>query len=277
VELTVDVSTTPPPPQVPVDLPFASFRQEAIPLRQQHKKLPEERQERRQKRAQNPKRRSQPTTKYSPQPTTCRHCNENFSSRNALFRHLKLCKKSRSRASSVASKWSAPSTCRVSRASSVSSSLSSTSLVSSSSNVSRASTTSTASSASSVASIEKVQLKILSQLYAIRSQDLSFLRKNDPLHGSPQNRQLRKTTAASPTKSSATQSTADRPPVEPYTPEAQEPTVDVPEVEPVVSIPVPVESSAPRALESTVDAPGVVPVEPTLLKLSTLELSQSTL
>jgi hypothetical protein len=107
----------------------------------------------------------------------------------------------------------------------------------------------------------------------------------------PENRQLRKSTAATPSKSTATQidsyftskslvtqSTTDRPsPVEPYTPEAQEPTVDVPEVKPVVSIPVPVESSAPRALESTVDAPGVVPVEPTVLKLSTLELSQSTL
>jgi len=82
-------------------------------------------------------------------------------------------------------------------------------------------------STSSIALIKKIQLKILSQLYAIRSQDLSFLRKNDPLYGSPQNRQLRKTTAASPIKSSATWSTADRAP--------------------------PVESSAPGALDSTDD------------------------
>jgi hypothetical protein len=52
--------------------PFSSFDQEAIPLRQQHKELPEERQEQRQKQAQQQQqkraqnRRSQPTTKYSP-------------------------------------------------------------------------------------------------------------------------------------------------------------------------------------------------------------------
>jgi hypothetical protein len=38
----------------------------------------------------------------------------------------------------------------------------------------------------------------------IQSQDLSFFRKNDPLYGSSQNRQLRKSTAASPPKSAAT-------------------------------------------------------------------------
>ncbi|PMD13782.1 hypothetical protein NA56DRAFT_694504 [Hyaloscypha hepaticicola] len=38
----------------------------------------------------------------------------------------------------------------------------------------------------------------------MQSQNLSFLRKNDPLYGSPQNRQLRKSTAASPPKSAAT-------------------------------------------------------------------------
>jgi hypothetical protein len=41
-ELTIDVSTTLPPA-----LPFASFRQESIPLHLQHKELLEERQERR--------------------------------------------------------------------------------------------------------------------------------------------------------------------------------------------------------------------------------------
>jgi hypothetical protein len=46
-----EISTTP-PPQAPVELPFASFDQKAIPLRLQYKELPEERQERRQKRAQ---------------------------------------------------------------------------------------------------------------------------------------------------------------------------------------------------------------------------------
>jgi hypothetical protein len=77
--------------------------------------------------------------------------------------------------------------------------------------------------------------------------------------------------------------------VEPNTPKAPPvksivgSTVDVPEVELVDPVPVPVESSAPGALDSiagtpeTIDAPGVIPVEPTLLKLSTLELSQSTL
>jgi hypothetical protein len=58
-------------------------------------------------------------------------------------------------------------------------------------------------STSSIASIEKVQLQILGQLYAIRSQDLSFFHKNDPLYGSPQNQQLRKSTATSPPKSTA--------------------------------------------------------------------------
>jgi hypothetical protein len=216
VKLTIDVSIIP-PPQVPVDLPFTLFCQEPIPLRQQYKELLEERQERlcqerqkqaqqQQKRPQN-RRRSQPTTKYSPQPTTCRHCNKNFSSRNALFRHLNLCKTSRSHAFSVSS--------RESRASLVSSSLSSTLLISSSSNVSRisltASLTSSATSASSTSAImliKKVQLKILSQLYVIRSQDLSFLHKNDPLYGLPQNRQLRKTTVTSPPKSTATVSIA---------------------------------------------------------------------
>jgi outer membrane biosynthesis protein TonB len=128
-----NVSTTPPPA-----LPFASFRQESIPLHLQYKELPKERQERRQKRAQNPKRRSQPTTKYSPQHTTCRHCNENFSSRNALFRHLKLCKSSRSRACSMVSSRSSASS--VASAPSVSS------------RVSKASSTSSASSATSVSS-----------------------------------------------------------------------------------------------------------------------------
>jgi hypothetical protein len=181
------------------------------------------------------------------------------------------------------SKSLAPSTYRVSRA---------LSLISSSSNVSRASliasSTSLASlvsSTSSIASIKKVQLKILSQLYVIRSQDLSFLHKNDPLYGLPQNRQLRKTTAASPPKSITTISTViPPPPVEPNTPEAPPvkstvgSTVNVPEVKPVDPVPVPVESSAPRALDSTVgtpetiDTPDVIPVEPTLLKLSTLEL-----
>jgi hypothetical protein len=261
-ELTVDVSTTPPPA-----LPFASFRQESIPLHLQHKELPEERQERRQKRAQNPKRRSQPTTKYSPQHTTCRHCNENFSSRNALFRHLKLCKSSRSRACSVVSSRSS--------ASSVASAPSVSSKVSRASSTSSASSATSVSSTSAITSIEKVQLKILSQLYVIRSQDLSFLRKNDPLYGLPQNRQLRKTTAASPTKSTATyrqlphplKSTATvstavpPPPVEPYTPGAQESTVDVPEAEPVESPPVTVESSAPGTLESTVDTPEALPAD----------------
>jgi hypothetical protein len=77
--------------------------------------------------------------------------------------------------------------------------------------------------------------------------------------------------------------------VEPNTPEAPlvestvGSTVNVLEVELVDPAPVPVESSAPGALDltvgtpETVDAPGVVPVEPTLLKLSTLELPQSTL
>ncbi|PMD24444.1 hypothetical protein NA56DRAFT_745855 [Hyaloscypha hepaticicola] len=85
----------------------------------------------------------------------------------------------------------------VSRASSKSS-------ASSTPRVSRASSILSASSTSSIASIEKVQFQILGQLYTIQSQDLSFLRKNDPLYGSPQNRQLRKSTAASPPKSATT-------------------------------------------------------------------------
>jgi hypothetical protein len=163
-----------------------------------------------------------------------------------LFRHLNLCKSSRSR------------TCLV--VSSRSSALSVASASSVSSRISRASSNSSAplvSSTSSIASIEKVQLRILGQLYTVRSptiqrsQDLSSLRKNDPLYGIPQNRQLRKTTAASPIKSTATyrqlphplKSTATvstavpPPPVEPNTPEAP-----------------PVESSAPGALDSTDDA-----------------------
>jgi hypothetical protein len=127
----------------PEDLPFTSFCQESIPLRLQYKKLPEERQERqerlrqeRQKQVQQqqqkrPQRRSQnqrfrePAAKYSPQPSSCRHYNENFSSKNALFRHLNLCKTSRSRASSIRvsrapSKSSASVSSRVSRASLVS-------------------------------------------------------------------------------------------------------------------------------------------------------------
>jgi hypothetical protein len=151
--------------------PFASFDQEAIPLRLQYKELPEERlqkrqerqerqkrvqqqeqnrpqnrpKERRQKRAHNPKRRPTPKSSYPPQPSTCRHCNENFSSRNALFRHLNLCKSSRSRTCSVISSRSSASS--VASAPSVSS------------RVSRASSTSSApsvSSTSSIASIKKV-------------------------------------------------------------------------------------------------------------------------
>ena len=245
-----------PPPRAPIDLPFASFRQEPIPLHLQSRELPEERKQKqiRQKQHKRPQNRPKPQeeqrqkrlrqqqqkrpqnrrnphlapkSSYPPQSSTCRHCNENFSSRNALFRHLKLCKSSRSRAPSVvSSRSSTPSvSSRVSRASSVS-------------------TTSSASSASSIASIKKIQLQIFGQLYTIRSptirrpQDLSFLRKNDPLYGLPQNRQLRKTTATLPTKSTATISTAvPPPPVEPNTPEAP-----------------PVESSAPGALDSTDDA-----------------------
>jgi hypothetical protein len=224
--LLVDASTTP-SLQAPVELPFASFRQEPIPLYLQNKELLEERQERRQKRVQNPPTAlPTPKSRYSPQSSTCRHCNENFSSRNALFRHLKLCKSSRSRASSA----------RAFRASSVTSN-SSASL---SSRISRASSTSSASSAtsvsstSSITSIEKLQLQILSQLYAIRSptirrpQDLPFSRKNDLLYGSPQKSIATKSTAVPhPPKSSATQSTTDTPPpVESYTPETLKSTVN---------------------------------------------------
>jgi hypothetical protein len=49
--------------------------------------------------------------------------------------------------------------------------------------------------------------------------------------------------------------------VESYTLEAQESTVDVPEVEPVESPPVTVESSAPGTLESTVDTPEALPAD----------------
>jgi hypothetical protein len=49
--------------------------------------------------------------------------------------------------------------------------------------------------------------------------------------------------------------------VEPYTPGAQESTVDVPEAEPVESPPVTVESSAPGTLESTVDTPEALPAD----------------
>ena len=82
-----------------VFLPFASSRQEPIPLRLQHKELPEERQERlrqecqkrQQQRPQNrPKAQPAPKSRCLPQPSTCRHCKENFGSRNALFRHLGL-------------------------------------------------------------------------------------------------------------------------------------------------------------------------------------------
>jgi hypothetical protein len=253
--------------------PFASFDQEAIPLRLQHKELPEERQERlrqerqkrvqqqqqkrpqnqpeerqerRQKRQQNrpqnrPKAQPAPKSRCLPQPSTCQRCKEDFNSRNALFRHLKLCKTSRSRASSVTSKSSASSvSSRVSRASSTASSTSSVS---------------SASSTSSIASIEKLQLQILGQLYAIRTQDLSFLRKNDPLYGSPQNRQLRKSTAASPPKSTATYRQLSHPQnrqlrkstavTTPQKPSVTQSTTDTPS---------PVESNTPEAPESTVNA-----------------------
>ncbi|PMD12120.1 hypothetical protein NA56DRAFT_38128 [Hyaloscypha hepaticicola] len=91
--LLVDALITP-PPQAPIDLPFASFRQESIPLHLQYKELPEERQQRlrqQQKRPQNrPKAQPAPKSRCLPQPSTCRHCKENFGSRNALFRHLGL-------------------------------------------------------------------------------------------------------------------------------------------------------------------------------------------
>jgi hypothetical protein len=117
-----------------------------------------------------------------------------------------------------------------------------------------------------------------------------FLHKNDPLYGLSQNRQLRKTTATLPPKSIATISIAILPPpVEPNIPEAPPVesivglTINILKVKPVNPVPIPVESSTPGALDltagtpETIDAPGVIPVEPTLLKLSTLELSQSTL
>jgi hypothetical protein len=145
-------------------LPFASFAQEAIPLNQQYKELPEERQKRlrqeqlrQQKRAHSPPRPAVNTKprpskpRYPPQPSKCRLCKSHFDSKNALFRHLEHCKTSqlapRSRASSVASRSSASSA---------------------SSRVSRASSASSTSSAATIASIEKVQLQILSQLHAVQ-------------------------------------------------------------------------------------------------------------
>jgi len=85
-------------------LPFASFSQEAIPLHLQSRQLPEERQQKRPQYQSKP----QPTVKprYPPQPSNCRHCKEDFNSRNALFRHLELCKTSRSQASLVSSSTS---------------------------------------------------------------------------------------------------------------------------------------------------------------------------
>jgi hypothetical protein len=132
--------------------------------------------------------------------------------------------------------------------SSRSSALSVTSALYVSSRVSTASSTaslaSSVSSTSLIASIKQIQLRILGQLYTIRSptirrsQDLSSLYKNDPLYRIPQNRQLRKTIAASLTKSTATVSTAILPsPVEPNTSKAP-----------------PVESSALGALDSIDDA-----------------------
>lgn len=201
MESTVDIT------KAPVDLPFASFRQEPIPLYLQAKELPEERQQRldqqHQKRARNlpeerrlrlrqqetrPQNRPKPqrTTKtYAPQPSSCRLCQENFNSRNALFRHLTLCKTSRSQASSISrSRASSTSSTTSSRACSVSSK-------SSASRVSRASSTalkSSVSSTSSIASIEKAQLRILSQLYALRSQNLLFFTTQfrNALPGPPQ-------------------------------------------------------------------------------------------
>jgi hypothetical protein len=101
-----------------------------------------------------------------------------------------------------------------------------------------------------------------------------FLYKNDPLYRSPQNQQLHKTTIASLIKSLITQSIANKAPlVEPYTLEAQEPTINVLEVKLVISILILVKSNALRALESIIDTLGIILMEPTVLKLSTLELS----
>ena len=158
VWITIDGNTRPPPKA----LTFASFRQEPIPLHEQFKEQPEERQKKVQEQAQltastksrdprpTSKPQSKPQPKYPPQPSECRHCQEHFDSKNALFRHLEYCKTSR-----LTSRSTSQSTSRLS-------SRSRASLVSSSPR-------STASSASSVASIESVQLQILGQLHAIQT------------------------------------------------------------------------------------------------------------
>ena len=131
-----------PPPKAPV---FASFCQEPIPLHEQYKELPKERQ----KQAQNQLKR-QPTNhlakkapRYPPQPSDCRHCQEHFDSKNALFRYLKLCKTTR----------------LTSRSTSLTRLLSPSLLI-------RLSTLIT-SFALLIASIKNVQLQILGQLHAI--------------------------------------------------------------------------------------------------------------
>lgn len=215
-KLTVDAPSTPAPrappiestvddvTKAPIDLPFASFRQEPIALHLQTKELLEERQQRlgqqHQKRARNQpeERRKRPQNRpkpqrtsgpepipkraYQPQPSTCRRCQENFNSRNVLFRHLKLCKTSRSRASSVSrvSRASSTSSTTSSRAYSVTSKSSASSVSSKVSRASSKSSVSSVSSTSSIASIEKAQLRILGQLYTLRSQNLPFLRRNNP-------------------------------------------------------------------------------------------------
>jgi len=143
---TVD-SNTRPPPKAPI---FVSFCQEPIPLHEQFKEQLNERQKKPQEQdlqkkkkkpqSRHPPRPSKP--QYPPQPSKYRHCKEEFDTKNALFRHLKHYKTSRSTSRSSSR----------SRASSVSSS-----------------TRLTASSTSSIASIEKVQLQILGQLHAIQA------------------------------------------------------------------------------------------------------------
>jgi len=108
-----------PPPRAPIDLPFASFRQEPIPLHLQSRELPEERKQKQirqkqhtrpqnrpkpqeeqrqkglrqqqQKRPQNRRNpQSTPKLRNPPQLSTCRYRKEDFDSSNALFRRLKL-------------------------------------------------------------------------------------------------------------------------------------------------------------------------------------------
>ena len=170
-------------------LPFASFRQEPIPLhlqlKERQKKKVQEQAYPQKKKAQEPgpsrpSRPSKPWLRYPPQPSKCRYCNHQFDSKNKLFQHLEQCKPPSKATSQAPSTSRAPSTTPKPRSrapsnpKSPSNPLSRVPSITPSNPSSQASSrtsisaTSSANSTTSIALFEKVQLQILGQLNTLQ-------------------------------------------------------------------------------------------------------------